>query len=138
VVKATAKNRYGHTGVAQVYVAVTEVSDAMDITGWYRRLGVPGRSSYINKVGRGLYTTSNVGGVDTSDASTGAVISAVFAVLNDTTIDLGAQSVNVDGTWTDMGRATSQSLSLTPPDTVVSYALDLAGFGTQVRSFIKQ
>ncbi len=137
-IKASAKNRNGHVGVSQVYIAVTEVSDLMDLTGWYSRLGVGARSARITKVGRGIYTTSNLGGVDTTDASTGAVISAVFAVTSDTTVSFGKQYVNNNGVSTLLHTA-SESLMLTPPDTVINYALDnFPGFGSQVRSFTKE
>ncbi len=128
----SAKNHYGFVGTANVYVAVTSITDTLDLTGWYERL-TPTRSAHITKISRGLFMTSNVGGVDTTDPTTGAQISAVFAVLNDTTIDFGSQLTS-GGPLS----ATSQTLTLDPGDTTINYALNLSGFGTQVRTFVKQ
>lgn len=131
-VLATAKNRYGMTGTKSVYVAVTGVSDTLDVSGWYIRNATPGRAAHITKLATGMFMTDNVGGVDTSDATTGAKISAVFVATSLTDIDFGSQ-VTTGGPLT----ASSESLSLTPPVTI-SYAINLSGFGTAVRTFIKQ
>jgi len=132
----SAKNHYGFIGTANVYVAVTNISDSLDLSGWYIRTVSPAnphRAAHYVKLARGLFMTNNVGGVDTADATTGASVSAAFAVLSPTTIDFGSQLTSA-GTLT----ATSTSLSLVPADTVVAYALNLSGFGTQVRTFVKQ
>ena len=138
VVNATAKNRYGHVGVSQVYFAVTNVSDDLDITGWYMRSGDPNRSAYVSKLGRGLFMTSNVGGVDTTKPSTGPVVSAVFAVTDLITLDFGTQQVLDNGVWTTLTGLETQELNLTPPDTTLNYDFDEANFGPQVRTFVKQ
>jgi len=133
----SAKNSNGFEGTANVYVAVTDVSDTFDLSGWYwRPLGPDsslGRSALVTKLARGLFMTSNVGGVDTADASTGAVVSAVFAVTSLSSIDFGTQLTSV-GTLS----AFNTALNVTPPDTSIAYSLDLTGFGSQIRKFYKQ
>jgi len=138
VIKASAKNRNGHIGVNQVYIAVTEVSDLMDLTDWYMRLGDPLRSSYVSKVARGLYMTSNAGGVDTTDGDTGPVVRAFFAVTSDTTLAFGTQQVLDGGVWRSLSDIGTGELLLAAPDTVLNYAINESSFGTQIRSFVKQ
>jgi len=132
-VTLSSKNKYGMTAYASVYVGVTDVSSALDLTGSYIRLANPGRVAHVSKLGTGLFLTDNVGGVDVTDPTTGAQISAVFVVTSDTTLDFGTQLTS-GGTLS----ASSQTLSLAPGDTTLNYALSLSGFGTQVRSFVKQ
>ena len=125
----SAKNHYGFVGTANVYVAVTSITDSLDISGLYLRGANP---AHVTKIARGLFRTSNVGGDDTATQAS-SVIPAVFAVLNDSTIDFGSQLTSA-GTLT----ASQQTLTLTPGDTTLNYALTLTGFGTQVRTFVKQ
>ena len=131
VIAYTAKSQYGFTGSAYVYVAVTNVSDTMDLTGLYYRNGV--NPAYITKLARGLYETSNVGG-DDSITQASSVIPAFFAVTTDSTLDFGTQTTSA-GTLT----ASQGKVSYSPPhgDTTISYAISLSGFGTQVRSFVR-
>jgi surface protein with Ig-like domain len=131
-VEYSAKNQYGFVGTANLYVAVTNVSDSLDLSGVYIRNAAPNDVAFVTKVARGLFMTSNVGGDDTSTQAS-SVVPAVFAVTSSSTIDLGTQ-VTSAGTLT----ASSESLSLAPADTTYSYALSLSGFGTQVRTFVKQ
>jgi len=125
----SAKNQYGFVGSTNVYVAVTNITDSLDISGRYLRGTNP---AYITKIARGLFRTSNVGGDDTATQAS-SVIPAVFAVTSDTTLDFGSQLTSA-GTLT----ASSEVLSLAPGDTTLSYAISLTGFGPQVRSFTKQ
>ena len=130
VIAYTAKSQYGFTGSAYVYVAVTNVSDTMDLTGLYYRGSNP---AYITKLARGLYETSNVGG-DDSITQASSVLPAFFAVTSDTTLDFGTQTTSA-GTLT----ASQGTVSYSPPhsDTTISYAISLSGFGTQVRTFVR-
>jgi hypothetical protein len=129
----SAKNHYGFVGTANVYVAVTNISDSLDLSGWYLRLADPNRVAFVTKVGRGLFRTSNVGGVDTGDISTGPIVSAVFAVTSPTTLTFGSQLTS-DGPLS----SSLESLSLAPADTTLNYAITEASFGPQVRTFKKQ
>ena len=132
----SAKNDYGFVGTANIYLAVTNVSDTLDLSGKYIRTVSspnPNRVAFVTKLARGLFMTSNVGGVDITDPTTGAIVSAAFAVLDPTTIDFGSQLTSA-GTLT----ASNEVLSLAPADTTLSYAINLSGFGGQVRTFVKQ
>ena len=131
-VTLSAKNKYGMKTSTSVYVAVTDVASSLDITGWYQRNGTPGRSAHITKVANGMFMTDNVGGVDTTDPATGARIAAVFAVTSTASIDFGTQE-----TAGGVLSASDETLSLSTPYTV-AYAISLSGFGTQVRTFVKQ
>jgi Domain of unknown function (DUF5011) len=133
VVAYSAKNKYGFVGTANVYVAVTNVSDTLDLSGWYLRLANPNRVAFVTKLATGLFRTSNVGGVDTGDVTTGPVVSAVFAVTSTTMLTFGTQTTS-DGPLS----SNSEALSLAPADTTLTYAIQEASFGTQVRSFKKQ
>lgn len=144
---ATAKNKYGYIGSASVYVAVTNITNALDLSGWYLRSGNPNRVAFVTKIATGLFRTSNVGGVDTTTGSgTGPIISAVFAVTSTTTavsgttsIDFGSQNVVDNGVLAPL-TASSEALSITtaPVDTSLIYAIQESSFGTQVRTFVKQ
>jgi len=129
----SAKNLYGMEGTKDVYVAVTNISDSLDLSGWYQYLSIANRSAYVTKLARGIFMTSNVGGADTTDITTGPVVSALFAVTGNASLDLGTQSTT-DGTLT----ASSEALNMVPADTTLNYALNLKGFSTAVRSFKKQ
>lgn len=137
VATLSAKNSYGFIGYAYVYVAITSVPDTMDISGTYWGVVAPADTSkrnatIVSKVATGLYTTSNVAGVDTGTAKT-SVIPAVFAVTSSTTIDFGSQPTSA-GTLT----ASNQSLTFGTGDTLISYSLNLPGFGSQQLTFAKQ
>ncbi|MFI5196125.1 MAG: hypothetical protein ACHQD8_03480 [Chitinophagales bacterium] len=141
VISASAKNKYGYIGTAQVYVAVTEISDTLNLSGWYLRLATPGRVAFVTKKARGLFVTSNVGGVDTSDPTTGPIVRAVFAVTSPTYLTFGSQQVLDGGVLTPL-TSNSESLVMAPtpppPDTTLNYAIKESSFGSQVRTFVKQ
>ncbi len=130
-VTASAKNKYGMTSYQTVYVGVTNEPSTLDISGVYWRLATSTRVSNISKVATGMFLTDNVGGVDIVSQA-GSVVSAVFVVTSDTTLDFGSQLTSA-GTLT----ASSETLSLATPVTI-NYALNLSGFGTSVRTFVKQ
>ena len=134
-VNLTATNKYGFIGYSSVYVGVTSASPALDLSGWYERGGVPTKAAYITKLGTGLFMTSNVGGVDTVTQAS-ALLSAVFVVTSNSTIDFGQQST-ADGLLT----ASNQVLTLAAGDTTLSYILTgpSSTFSpTAVRTFVKK
>ncbi len=134
-VTASAANKYGFVSNKTVYVGVTNEPASLDISGTYVRSGVATKVAYITKVATGMFLTSNVGGVDTVTQAT-SIVPAVFVVTSDSTIDFGSQLTNA-GTLT----ANSESLMLVgsgAAGTTLNYALSLSGFGTQVRTFVKQ
>ncbi len=130
-VTASSKNKYGMTSYKTVYVGVTSEPSTLDISGVYWRLATSTRVANISKVATGMFLTDNVGGVDIVSQA-GSVVSAVFVVTSDTTLDFGSQLTSA-GTLT----ASSETLSL-PTPTTLNYAINLSGFGTSVRTFVKQ
>ncbi len=133
----SAKNSYGFVGTANVYVAVTDVSDTLDIslTGTYLRLANPNRVAHITKLAKGLFMTDNVGGVDITNSATGPKVSAVFAVLDLTTFTFGTQ-ITSDGVLSSNSESLALAAGTSP--TTINYAIQEASFGTQVRTFVKQ
>lgn len=127
VVPITATNKFGYIGSNVVYVAVTEISDAIDLSGTYVRTA-NNEPVHITKMARGLYETDDVGGAASLE------ITAYFAQIDDSTLsfpyqptaagELGvidpAVGVNDDG------------------DTTLSWNVDNVFFGTQRRTFVKQ
>ena len=132
-VTISAKNRYGFIGYNSVYIAVTNVSDSLNLTGYYFRSLNPSRVTFITKLARGLFMTSNVGGVDTTAATSSTLVPAIFAVTSDSTLSFGSQLTSV-GTLT----SSQEKLTLAPADTTLNYAISLQGFGSSVRTFTKQ
>ncbi len=134
-VTASAANKYGFVSNKTVYVGVTNEPASLDISGTYVRSGVATKVAYITKVATGMFLTSNVGGVDTVTQAA-SIVPAVFVVTSDSTIDFGTQLTNA-GTLT----ASSESLMLVgsgASGTTLNYAISLSGFGTSVRTFVKQ
>jgi hypothetical protein len=137
IATVSAKNSNGFTGYAYVYVAITDAPDTMDISGLYW-LKVNGNASsknpaLVTKKAAGLYLTSNVAGVDTSD-HTMPVIPAVFVVNgNLATLDFGSQPTSVG-----ILSAANAALIEGPTDTTLNYSIDLSGFDGKPRTFIKQ
>jgi hypothetical protein len=131
----SAKNSNGFEGTASVYVAVTNVSDTLDLSGWYLRSAVPSKVAFVTKLARGLFMTSNVGGVDTGTQKS-ALVPAIFVVTSLSTLDFGSQITSV-GTLT----AASEALLLAPADTELTYIITNPSSvfsNTAVRNFKKQ
>lgn len=135
VVDVTATNKYGFIGRRTVFIAVTDVDEAMDLSGVYIRSG---NKANVTKIKNGLYRTDNVGG-----AAAPSNTVAYFAQLNDTTIDLPVQPT-ADG---DIGVRNGEhpddygTLILSPSDTSFYYRLNEGGslYGTTAtRVFSKQ
>ena len=133
VIAYTAKNKYGFEGSSYVYVAVTDISDTLNLAGIYFRLSDPHRIANVTKLARGLFRTDNVGGADITDSTTGPRLSAVFAVTTPASLTFGSQ-VTTRGPLS----SSLESLSLVPSDTTMSYSISEQDFGTQVRTFVKQ
>ena len=118
--KAWAKNHYGLVGSAYYFVAVTNVSDSMNLSGhWLQVMFNDSTATDIHKITRGIYSTSNLLGVnfilDPAD-----YMSGYFAVLNDTTIAFDPLTV-ASGNVT----AATGALTLTPTagDTTITYGV---------------
>lgn len=125
---AVAKNSNGYTSTSAVYIAVTNEPASLDISGTYARTS-NGQTVTVTKLATGLFMTDNFGGVVPPSS---AIIPAVFAILNDTTMVVPLQPSNegpIEGT--------NITLSL-PAPTSYSYVVVNAAFGTAVRTFVKQ
>ncbi|MES2701001.1 MAG: hypothetical protein V4649_00085 [Bacteroidota bacterium] len=139
-VTISAKNKYGYIGYENVYVAVTDVHDTVDVSGLYYRDEDPKRPAFVTKVARGLFHTTNLGGVDTT-GQPATILHGYFAVLDNTTIDLGMQSIpGSTFTAANVITGTYGALDLVSIPKSYSYAFsDQMGlFGTGIRSFYKQ
>ena len=139
-ISVSARNKYGYKGYSNVYVAVTDVHDTVDISGTYWRNDDTLRAATVTRVSRGLYHTSNLGGVDTS-GQPATVIPGYFVMIDDNTIDLGTQ--NIPGNTYTAGNVitgTYGALDLVSVPNAYSYAFgDQNGiFGTGVRTFYKK
>lgn len=122
----SAKNANGYIKNEVRYIAVTDYNDAVDISGTYLRSGTPIEVN-ISKVGKSFYKNADMGGAGLSDA-------IYIAIINDSTITGGVQFSESLGSEISTN---SESLNLNDPYTI-KYALDAAGYGTQVRTFVKQ
>ncbi|MCD6010210.1 MAG: Bacterial Ig-like domain (group 3) [Flavipsychrobacter sp.] len=129
----SAKNSNGFIGTAVVYVAVTDVTDTLDLSGLYWRSSDDQRPANISKLAKGLFMTDNVGGVDTGTQKE-FIVPAVFAVTSLSTVDFGSQPTSA-GTLT----TTNGMLSFTP-DTTISYIITAPSstFSGVLRQFVKQ
>jgi hypothetical protein len=135
VVNISARNKYGMQGTKSIYVAVTDIDAAVDISGQYKRTS---NSVLVNvtKLATGLYMTDNVGGVDSiaSPSSASAVLPAFFVQTSLTDLALPAQPTSQgtligDNGTVNMAPPITYSYVITDPSTV---------FGQSTRTFVKQ
>jgi hypothetical protein len=122
-------------------ILVTGVSPTVDLSGTYARQS-NGQTVTVTKQGTGLYTTSNVGGVASSNAAYLTFLFPIyFGQISDTTIAIPVQPCPLGGTiYCDGGSASAPygALSLTPPITYSYVVEDASSFGTAVRVFVHQ
>lgn len=133
VVNASAKNKYGYGSSENAFVAVTNVSPSVDLSGEYVRAATGGLAN-VTKVGNGLYVTDNVGGVSRT-GSPNLIFPVAFVHLNDTTIHIAAQNTPVG-----ILESADEYLEM-DTDTIYNYRLAQGGvaFGTVAnRIFVKQ
>lgn len=133
IVQATATNKNGYKSFQNVYVAVTNIPAAYDLSGQYKRAATGGIAT-VQEVANGLYVTNNVGGVVVA-SNPDLIFPVLFVHLRDTVIDLPAQVTPV-GTI----EAVEEKL-VYAPDTTYQYRLSRGGtaFGTTAtRVFVKQ
>jgi hypothetical protein len=133
IVQATATNKNGYKSFQNVYVAVTDIPAAYDLSGQYKRAATGGIAN-VDEVANGLYVTDNVGGV-VAATNADLIFPVLFVHIRDTVIDLPAQVTPV-GTI----EAVEEKLFYTP-DTTFQYRLSKGGtaFGTTAtRIFVKQ
>lgn len=126
IVPITATNRNGYIGQAVVYVAVTNIPEDYDLSGNYLREAT-GAEINIVEVANGLYSTDDVGGAPTLP------ITAYFAQISDSELSLPPQPTDA-GTLSAINASVSVNAD---GDTLISWAVDNASFGTAQRTFIK-
>ena len=130
----SAKNHYGFVGTKNLYVAVTNISDSLDLSGWYLRLANPNRVAFVTKLSRGMFMTSNAGGADTSDRTTGPLVPGVFVVTSTSACTFGNQQ-----TYDGQLSSSAETLMLAVADTELTYLLNEGSFSpTVLRNFKKQ
>ncbi len=130
IATVSARNSYGFTGYGYVYVAITNITDSMNLGGKYVRTA-NNDTVNITKLSRGLYRTDNVGGVLKSNPA--FIIPGYFVQTTDTTLDMPLQP-SAQGNFS----GGSGAIDLTPGDTTIMYSIQNNGnFGTQIRTFKK-
>lgn len=128
IVPITSKNKYGYVGSVNVYVAVTNIPDSVDLSGTYVRSATGGTAN-VTKVARGLYETDNVGG------NAGASTHAFFAQLSPT------ECVIPDQPTTDGDMAFPTYEFVFDEDGVLTsytYTIKAGGYGTSPRTFDRE
>ncbi len=123
----TATNANGYQTVAGRYIAVTDYNDNINLEGTYLREAT-GIEVQVTKVSRAMYKISDMGGAGLDDA-------AYIAVLNDSTFDLGVQISESLGVEIDGGH---EKIINDGGQIILQYSLDAPGYGTAVRTFVKQ
>ncbi|MBS1636224.1 MAG: DUF5011 domain-containing protein [Bacteroidetes bacterium] len=123
------RTEYGYNVSISRLVLVTPVSSAIDYSGVYTRTS-NGQTMNVTKLGTGLYTTDNVGGVA---GNTAYIFPVYFGMVNDTDIVVPDQP-NPLG---DDIYCTNSKLTVSGPDTTIQWVVMGAGFGTSLRKFIK-
>jgi hypothetical protein len=125
VVPMTAKNKNGYVGADVVYVAVTNIPEATDLSGTYLRVG-NNEPMNVTEVANGLYETDDVGGAPTLE------VTAYFVQIDETTIDLPPQPTIAGTLYT-----VNSSVEEDGGTTTISWAVRNSSFGTQQRTFVK-
>jgi hypothetical protein len=113
-----------------VFVAVTDVPAAFDLSGNYRRNAGSMGVAEVTKVKTGLYYSSNIFGA----TAAGSIAGFYFLHVNDSTIIIPEQE-------TDFGtmKVKDVSFSMVPGgDTLYKYALTSLTTNDAVRTFIKE
>lgn len=129
----TISNGYiNYTGTKSRLVLVTSVDTAADYSGVYARVS-NGVQVNITRIGPGLYTTDNIGGV--AGATVDDYLFTVYLGQPvDTVLEAPPQPNNLGGDVTiELG-----TFSVTLTDTSFSYRVLGAGFGTAIRVFSHQ
>jgi len=132
IATVSARNSYGFTGYAYVYVAITNINDSMNLAGKYVRIA-NNDTVNISRLARGLYKSDNVAGVLNTPSLRQFIIPGYFVQTTDTTLDMPLQP-SVQGSF----EGGSGAISLSPGDTTIQYAiLNNGNYGTSVRTFKK-
>lgn len=144
IVTASSKNKLGYVTNENVYVAVTDIPDAVNISGNYKRSDVAtGDVSIVSKLARGLYMLDNLGGVPRTGPSArpDLLFPVLFVQPNDSILLIPEQptAVGTIKVMDESGNEDQAKFRRSPGDTSYKYAI-ISGspFGTAVRTFKKQ
>lgn len=124
------KTDHGYKLKASRLVLVTPVSPSDDYSGVYARTS-NGQTVNVTKIGTGLYTTDNVGGVAANNAF---IFDVYFGLLNDTDIVVPLQPNVVGGGELYCDQAKFHDNGATQS---FQWVVRGAGFGTSLRKFVK-
>jgi hypothetical protein len=128
IVNFLTKNLYGYRTAASRLVLVTTVSPTDDISGTYKRTN--GVVVHVVKVGTGLYTIDNVGGV----ANNPAFVFPYYIGFTDlNTFEGPSQNTPLGGL-----SVSSPTITRSGTDVTLSWVVINPNFGTAVRTFNKQ
>lgn len=129
IVTYSATNQYGFDGSGTRLVAVTNISDALDVSGDYARTS-NGAPATVSKVGRGVFSTSNVSGSASSlkDA-------AYFMFTSDSTMVMPVQFLP---NFVATAGFVDPVYDFTATPLNYSYNIDNSGFSPVRRIFEKQ
>lgn len=128
-VQYTFKNKNGYTNVGTRFVLVTDIDAMLDYTGEYRRT-TNNSPMNVEKVATGLYKTDNVGGVPLPSAF---AITVYFGQIDDSTLVVPAQPTPAGEMY-----CVNSFVRPSATDTVITWAVRNASFGTAQRTFVKQ
>jgi hypothetical protein len=124
------KTEYGYKLKASRLILVTPVAPADDYSGIYMRSS-NSQTVTVSKIGTGLYTTDNVGGVAGNEAF---VFDVYFGLVNDSVVVIPPQTGASIGDF----YGTNGMLRKTAIDTTLEWKLVGSAFGTSLRTFVKQ
>jgi hypothetical protein len=131
-VKYSMKNANGYITDVIRLVLVTSADPALDISGTYARTS-NGVEVHVSKAGTGLFIIDNIGGVAGATPED-YLFDVYMGMPTDSTLEIPAQPNNLGGEV----YADDEQITLAPGDTSFSYIVRGSGFGTAVRSFVKQ
>jgi hypothetical protein len=132
IVTISARNSHGFVGYNYVYVAITNITDSINLGGKYMRVS-NGDTVNITKLARGLYRTNNVGGVINTATNAQFIVPAYFAQLTNPTMDMPTQPTPIGSLSGSNG-----AISMAPSDTTIQYVITgNSNFGPSTRLFKK-
>lgn len=126
IVPVIARNKYGYVGQENVYVAVTDIAEAADLSGVYARTS-NGAESNVTELANGLYVADNLFG------SPSLFVDFYFVQTSDSTIVIPDQATDLGDLVVD-----DVSLSVAPGDTSISYSIQTLTSNNAIRTFVKQ
>ncbi len=127
VVAIKAKNKFGYINSKNVAVAVTDIPEAWNLSGEYRRTS-NNAPVHLTEVANGLYEVDDVGGAPTFQ------VTGYFIQINDSTIDFPSQPSTLAGEIDCI----NEVLTIAGVDTSYGWNVVNPNFGPAFRTFVKQ